>query len=205
MPRRILCLHGRMQSASIFSTKISGARRKLERSYELDFLDGPIIVDTTNKDDSTVVLRAWWNRDDNKKEFGIDDAIEYVQNEIKNRKPYDAIIGFSQGGTLAAALSTLNVSNVRAVITAGAPYSEEALRIISNKKDNNNDGNMDFSDDTNSIIIPKLLHFAGENDKMVPIESTRELCNKFGNDNGSLVIHEKGHLFPTRSAHVTTM
>ena len=54
---RILCLHGKFQSAAIFSNKIAGARRKLEREYDLHFIDGPIQLDEDNED-----ARAWWLR-----------------------------------------------------------------------------------------------------------------------------------------------
>jgi len=49
-----------------------------------------------------------------------------------------------------------------------------------------------------------MLHFAGETDDMVPVESTRELCDRAGR-RGRLVVHEKGHLFPTRSVYVKEM
>jgi len=46
------------------------------------------------------------------------------------------------------------------------------------------------------LTIPKL-HLAGETDLMVPVHSTRTLSERAGN--GELVIHEQGHLFPTRA------
>jgi Serine hydrolase (FSH1) len=42
--KRILCLHGKFQSGAIMSNKIAGARRKLARVYQLDFLNGPILL-----------------------------------------------------------------------------------------------------------------------------------------------------------------
>ena len=52
------------------------------------------------------------------------------------------------------------------------------------------------------LSIPKL-HYAGETDAMVPVESTRKLCEEGGS--GELIVHEKGHMFPTKSASVKEM
>ena len=86
---RILCLHGRYQSGSIFRNKIAGARRKLEREYELHFLDGPILLNEEEK------VYGWWNRDENGKHTLVEEAFEYVIEQTKAEQ-YDAIIGFSQ-------------------------------------------------------------------------------------------------------------
>lgn len=67
---RILCLHGKMQSASVFKNKIGGARRKLERNCDLYFLDGPITIDQIKNISETNMGEAsyaWWTRN----EFGM--------------------------------------------------------------------------------------------------------------------------------------
>ena len=181
----ILCLHGRYQSGSIFRNKIAGARRKLEREYELHFLDGPILL---NEEEEKVY--GWWNRDENGKHTLIHEAFDYVIEQTKTEQ-YDAIIGFSQGGTLATALALSGVvPNIRAICTAGAPCTHEVLDIANKLSDNSK---------KNGLDIPKL-HLAGETDSMVSVESTKELVEKGGN--GQLIIHDQGHLFPTRSARV---
>ena len=50
--------------------------------------------------------------------------------------------------------------------------------------------------------IPKL-HFAGETDNMVSVGSIQQLCEIGGN--GRIIIHEKGHLFPTKAVYVNEM
>ena len=52
------------------------------------------------------------------------------------------------------------------------------------------------------LNIPKY-HFAGETDTIVPVESSRTVCQAGGS--GVLVLHEKGHLFPTRAQYVNEM
>mmetsp|Transcript_25962 Transcript_25962/g.54163 ORF Transcript_25962/g.54163 Transcript_25962/m.54163 type:complete len:300 (+) Transcript_25962:37-936(+) len=203
---RILCLHGKFQSGSSFSNKIGGARRKFAREYELDFLDGPIILpdegDDTNanadnentaNDDTSLAPRSWWVKSEDGKHTLIREAIDYViqQTEIET---YDAIIGFSQGGTMATALSLSGaLPNVRAVVTAGAPYVAEAFNVALELSKSNS------STLTEGCDVPKL-HFAGERDNLVTVDSMRELCEKGGN--GKFILHDQGHLFPTRSARV---
>ena len=193
---RILCLHGKFQSGAIFSNKIAGARRKICREYELDFLDGPIILeqedgDTDNAtEDLSKAPRAWWVRSDDGKHTLVKEALEYVRQQTE-AESYAAIIGFSQGGTLATALALSGaLPNVRAVVTAGAPYISEAFDVAT-----------ELSKDScwNGSEIPKL-HLAGETDALVSVESMRELCEKGGN--GKFILHDQGHLFPTRSARV---
>ena len=184
----ILCLHGRYQSGSIFRNKIAGARRKLEREYELHFLDGPILLNEEEEEEDKVY--GWWNRDENGKHTLIEEAFDYVIEQTKTEQ-YDAIIGFSQGGTLATALALSGVMpNIRAICTAGAPCTHEVLDIANKLSDKSK---------KNGLDIPKL-HLAGETDSMVSVESTKELVERGGN--GQLIIHDQGHLFPTRSARV---
>lgn len=199
---RILCLHGKFQSGTTFSNKIGGARRKIAKEYELDFLDGPIILPQTNEEgeddganvvDLSLAPRAWWHKSDDGKHTLIREAFDYVIQQTEADQ-YDAIIGFSQGGTLATALALSGaLPNVRAVLTAGAPFTTEAFDAASE---------LSNLSSKNGFDIPKL-HLAGETDALVAVESTRELCEKGGN--GKLVVHDQGHLFPTRSARVREM
>ena len=192
---RILCLHGKYQSATSFANKIGGARRKLAREFDLHFLDAPIVLDDSplgNED-----ARAWWLRQEDDgggggggggfKHVLVPEAIEYIKHETKGSE-YCAILGFSQGGTLATALAVSGVIRVRALVTAGAPDAADVF---------------DRIDSTEAgLAIPKL-HFAGETDGLVPVESTRQLCTRAGH--GQLVCHEKGHLFPTKAEYVNQM
>lgn len=194
---RILCLHGKFQSGTTFSNKIGGARRKIAREYELDFLDGPILLEEgDNGGDLSLAPRSWWLKsDDDGKHTLIHEALEYVVQQTE-ADAYDAVIGFSQGGTLATALALSGaLPNVRAVVTAGAPFIAEAF-----------DAALELSSSTslsvNGFDIPKL-HLAGETDALVAVQSTSELCDKGGN--GKLIVHDQGHLFPTRSARVREM
>ena len=183
---RILCLHGKSQSGAVLSNKIAGARRKLARVYELDFMDAPIPLEEEGQ-------LAWWLRDEHGKHILVEDAFEYVSKAV-GKQNFDAILGFSQGGALATALAVSGtVPGVRAVLTAGAPFVQEAFDVARKRAQETID---------HGLSIPKL-HYAGETDAMVPVESTRKLCEEGGS--GELIVHEKGHMFPTKSASVKEM
>jgi predicted esterase len=191
--KRILCLHGKMQSGAIMSNKIAGARRKLAREYDLHFLDAPIVLTSEGGSEMGPQL-AWWTRNEDGKHILVQEAFDYVLQKTKGES-YDALLGFSQGGVLATALSLSGAfPDVRAVVTAGSPMVDEAFQVA-----------MDMADEAtveNGKNIPKY-HFAGETDVMVPVESSRTMCEEGGS--GVLVLHEKGHMFPTRAQYVNEM
>jgi predicted esterase len=211
---RILCLHGRSQSGAIFSNKIGGARRKLERVYELDFLDGPILLPSSSETSTSAAeprpqpqLFAWWERNEDQQHVQVDAALEYVRSKTKGQT-YHALIGFSQGGTLATALALSGVfADIKAVVTAGSPCVDEAFeaalrhQMAINTAVEQPEQQVGFGKGKNNAI-PKL-HFAGETDTMVSVDSTRRLCEQGGM--GEVVVHEKGHLFPTKAVHTNYM
>mmetsp|Transcript_5759 Transcript_5759/g.8891 ORF Transcript_5759/g.8891 Transcript_5759/m.8891 type:complete len:270 (-) Transcript_5759:405-1214(-) len=207
---RILCLHGKTQSGAIFRNKIAGARRKLERPYELHFLDGPILLDEQGRgmvDGARCAEQnekemesdqappppktyAWWLRDEHGQHTHVREAFEYIKKETKGQQ-YDALLGFSQGGTVATCVALSGIlPGVRAVVTAGAPYVEETFEIAQE---------LNQKPTCDGLQIPKF-HLAGETDAMISVDSTKALCDNGGN--GILEVHEQGHLFPTRAAVV---
>jgi predicted esterase len=217
---RILCLHGRSQSGAIFSNKIGGARRKLARVYELDFLDGPILLPSSSETSTSTSdgepqpqpqLFAWWERNEDQQHVQVDAALEYVRSKTKGQT-YHALIGFSQGGTLATALALSGVfGDIKAVVTAGSPCVDEAfeaalrhqmaINTAVEQPEQEPEQQVGFGKEKN-IAIP-MLHFAGDTDAMVSVESTRRLCEQGGM--GEVVVHEKGHLFPTKAIHTNYM
>lgn len=203
--KKILCLHGRCQSGSIMSNKIAGARKKLQRVYDLDFLDAPFEIKTVDNGDQPPPPRQleWWTRDEStgKPQSNVKEAFEYVI-EITKDKDYDAVIGFSQGGLLGTAMVLMGAfPTVRAVVTAGSPFRQQPF-------DTADQFIHQLEQETSLNVkeqgqeIPKL-HFAGETDNMVPVNSVEQLSEIGGN--GRMILHEKGHLFPTKAVYVNEM
>jgi len=202
---KVLCLHGRCQSGAMMSNKIAGARKKLQRVYDLDFLDAPFEIETVARNDEEPPPRQleWWTRDvsTGKPQSNVKEAFEYVIESTKD-KDYDAVIGFSQGGLLGTAMVLMGAfPKVRAVVTAGSPFREEPFE-TSCKFLSDLEAEESSKTEQRGKDIPKL-HFAGETDQMVPVNSVEKLCETGGN--GRVIIHEKGHLFPTKAAYVHEM
>jgi len=190
---RILCLHGLTQSGASFSDKIGGARRKLTRFYDLDFLDGPYPAQDFEGNESGL---GWWARDDMGRHVGVEKTFEYVHDYTKG-KHYDAILGFSQGGLLATALALSgDVSgDIKAVVTAGAPYRKDAFEVALARA-------AASATKVDGKTIPKF-HFAAYSDLTVPVKWVEDLSEAGGN--GQIVLHEKGHMFPTQASLVGQM
>ncbi|CAJ1932794.1 unnamed protein product [Cylindrotheca closterium] len=202
MKPRILCLHGKSQSGAIMSNKIGGAKRKLAKLYDLDFLDGPILE--APRDETTPQQQyAWWIRNEQGRDILMQECFDYVLEQTKD-KQYDAILGFSQGGLLATALvSSGRMPGIKAVVTAGAPFVQDVWDFCMTPAD----GDDSVKEETkvamaNGMVVPKL-HFAGETDQIIPVEWVQALCDQGGN--GELVLHEKGHMFPTKAVSVNKM
>jgi predicted esterase len=217
---RILCLHGKAQTAESFSKKIGGARRKLERRFDLTFLDGPIDLEHLEEEvsqstpatsasgsEATPMFntgRAWFLREPLEHREGayrylkLKEAMEYISDYASKYGPFDGVMGFSQGGTVATAMATSGAIPVRAVLTAGAPHIEEVFASASEWAAASEEVN--HSDI--GLAIPKL-HLAGTTDAIISVESTNELCRRGGN--GELIEHDKGHMFPTKAVYVDKM
>ena len=202
MKPRILCLHGKTQSGAIMANKIGGAKRKLAKLYDLDFLDGPIPEGTPEENQPQPY--AWWLRNEQGRDILMQECFDYVMERTKDQS-YDAILGFSQGGLLATALvSSGRMPGIKAVVTAGAPFVQDVWDFcMSPHSAYDNDKEVDMKAAIeNGMGIPKL-HFAGETDVIIPVEMVQALCDMGGN--GELVLHDKVHMFPTKAASVNKM
>jgi len=194
---------------NIMSNKIAGARKKLQRVYDLDFLDAPFEIKATAENSDGAQYPppprqlGWWTREKStgRPESNLKEAFQYVIKSTKD-KDYDTVLGFSQGGLLGTAMVLMGAFlTVRAVVTAGSPFRQEPF-------DTADLFILQLAQRKESIIEQRgkdirKLHFAGETDSMVPVDSVQKLCDKGGN--GRVVTHEKGHLFPTKALYVNEM
>ncbi|KAH6699763.1 serine hydrolase FSH [Leptodontidium sp. MPI-SDFR-AT-0119] len=100
---RILCLHGRGSNNDIFKMQTAGFRSLLD-DYEFDFVQGQMPHTEGNwslhtKDFSSSSLWGYFNLLD------LEDIVETEQQVLQlaaENGPYDGILGYSQGATLAA-------------------------------------------------------------------------------------------------------
>ncbi|KAK2756471.1 hypothetical protein FQN54_005364 [Arachnomyces sp. PD_36] len=99
---RFLCLHGMSTNTSVLEFQIQGIRAKLDPSHEYVFLDGHIETDAAPGVGDIFPGPYYGYYTENSREQ-IEFAYERVINFVESRGPFGGVIGFSQGGALAAA------------------------------------------------------------------------------------------------------
>lgn len=111
---KVLMLHGFAMNAAAFSAKTSTLRKQLEQNdIEVVYLDGPLRLKqediSSNALDSSTPsvnandfnLRGWFVTEPDGVNFDIGPALQAVRDIIKEKGPFDGIVGFSQGAALA--------------------------------------------------------------------------------------------------------
>jgi len=127
---RVLCLHGAVSSPRVMSDQLAILRKRAAEDIEFVFAEGclvcsendPIVVQQIkimSQFYSNETFRQWmeplgvmfgWRRYD-----GLDLACQTVQDVLKKEAPIDAVLGFSQGATLA------HIVAAQAALGKGAP------------------------------------------------------------------------------------
>lgn len=99
---RFLCLHGRGTNAKIFEMQTARIREALD-DHEFVFIDGPIT--TVPAEGASAVTEEFYGYFE--QEITVSSAKELVLNMIEfveNNGPFDAVMGYSEGGIVAAML-----------------------------------------------------------------------------------------------------
>jgi hypothetical protein len=139
-------------------------------------------------EDSTP-MRTWFYRNGNVIiEESLDTTLNYLEEVWKRDGPFDGILGFSMGGSVASMLATMpeRFPGVRFVLIGGAPDVPSHLL-----------------DNHGQSKIPKhvkSLHLIGLADNAVPPHVSHSLASRFSNP--LVTEHEQGHCIPTRAAQL---
>lgn len=120
-PMRVLALHGWRTSAKVLDwqyTTYSGLGPKLSDLIEVTCIDaphpakGPTMGGIENFVDGPYF--EWWDAmkrpgsDTQSLYNGMPETVSYVLDYVKTHGPFDGLMGFSQGGTLAAVIMALH-------------------------------------------------------------------------------------------------
>lgn len=191
-PLRILGLHGYAQNGEFFRAR-TGALRKAIKA-EFHFIDAPyaarasFITDATDGANGRGPALGWWDFEGasrpaaSSRYVGLDETLSSLRHTIETEGPFDGILGFSQGATVAAMLCLLSpapppVSFV-VLVAAFLPRDLEVQRHFSS-------GACDG--------IP-TLHIMGEDDQLVPMESSAAVASCFAG--ATTATHPGGHAVP---------
>ncbi|MFN3199659.1 MAG: DUF924 family protein [Bradymonadia bacterium] len=178
-PARVLVLHGFRQNGGVLKAKTRKLRKALEGVAELVYVDAPHMCDP-----ETPHLRRWWDAQETPVRYaGWSQTLTYLQEVFQRQGPFDGVVGFSQGGAVAAllgALQPLEAIQLRFVISISSftPRDPELAPLMAQP-----------------LKLPSM-HIYGERDEMVPPERSIALSRCF--EHGALATHPGGHFAPDR-------
>lgn len=179
---KILCLHGNRQNAEIFRTRLGKIYSKLTVFADINIIDAPNVLEILPGNDLPFLTWYFYAGSDVDKS-SLDRSLKLIEKTANEKGPFDGIIGFSMGGELAAYVSSLNLpftKSLKFVICIGAPCFRLSIKNV------------------RSDI--RSLHFGGQKDDLVSIESSRQLSKFFCNP--TFVEHELGHCIPMKSNYI---
>ncbi|KAJ5484809.1 hypothetical protein N7539_004797 [Penicillium diatomitis] len=164
---RFLCLHGASTNSEIFQIQTGGLRQPLEeKGHSFTFLNGNVPSSCEEGLEGVVdgPFYSHYARDPALPGIQLAEAFEHVQRAIKREGPFDAVMGFSQGAALAAALIAHDAKEnpsgpplfrAGVFICSASPWESSGLERIESKPD------------TWAIIVP-TAHIVGNLDSLYP-------------------------------------
>ena len=187
---RILCLHGYAQNATFFRKRTGSLRTSTKAIAEYHFLDAPFPATAAflaggSADDRGEML-SWWQWEDAERAatsteyLGLETTLERVRSCLAEHGPFDGVLGFSQGATLAALLCLRPPRAFRfAVLISGFVPRDPAHASYF---------------EAPPLPLPSL-HVIGEADERVPPPVCRRLASCF--EAPTFHVHDGGHATPS--------
>lgn len=200
---RVLALHGYRQNGAVFRSRLGHLRKGLKAKCDFFFLDAPHAapgepeVEGMDGAGTREDPRSWWVWDDGAGAAGrpslvasyrgLDASLTLLKAALAEHAPIDGILGFSQGGAMAALLlSDLAAAGTPLpafAILAGAfaPRDPAAAAALAAAR-----------------LTTPTLFIAGDADALVPRARSEELAAAFAGD-AAWLRHPGGHAVPTCS------
>ncbi len=135
--------------------------------------------------------------------YNLDQPLKFLRDYIKENGPYDGLLGFSQGaGVISALLGGDSPEQLRE-INHGQDLRFAVVAATFMVEDTNNN-HAKFYHDHNDISIP-TCHIYGLSDTLVPKERSIKMLDFCVPEKTTIIEHEGGHQFPSKSAYVTSI
>lgn len=136
---RVLCLHGFRTSAAIFEKQILRWSPSILELLDLTFLDGPYTA--RGKSEVEGIFPGpyfeWYQFNKDFSELtNLEECKDYITNYMREHGPFDGLMGFSQGGVLAAAFAGLQQKGLALqqhpplrfiILVSGAGFNNQQL------------------------------------------------------------------------------
>lgn len=221
--KKILMLHGFVQSDKIFSSKTGGLRKNLNKiGFDLFYPNSPMKITkeelmahhniqpgedsdkkmasefntTTNGQD---VYYGWWKRKSKSlQEFDISqEVMDYLHNYVLENGPFEGIMGFSQGGAFAGYLLT----NFHKLLDLTHDQQPPLKFFVTFSGFRLEAPQFQSSYDKHPLSTPSL-HVQGEQDTVVAETRVLSLYDSFQEDRRTLLKHPGGHYVPNSKQYV---
>ncbi|KAJ5351829.1 hypothetical protein N7452_000803 [Penicillium brevicompactum] len=219
---KILMLHGSRQSGELFRAKLQALEKLFQRAFgpfqpgtnELIYPTAPFpLVSPSGTSELRDRHGAWsWFQSESIDGVlpGLNDSLLSIASILKESGPFDGIIGFSQGGALAAMIASLLEENRSDAFTqlsseggiefpeAFAQLTHPPLKFVVSIS-GYAVSHLDYCAFYSPAIRTPTLHFLGSMDTIVEEEVSMKLvhyCHE-GNKTSPIVVrHSGGHIVP---------
>lgn len=191
---RILCLHGYGQNADFFRARTGALRKALKSSCDFTFLDGTFEARASflgDADGERGAALGWWEWEEADRRaststayVGVDTTILRIRELIQAEGPFDGLLGFSQGATLAALLCLDPEPPPLKFALFFAAFAPKDPRVSAL-----------FEREPGQKLLLPTLHVMGKTDALVPMESSKRVSEAFAK--GQVLVHEGGHAVPS--------
>ncbi|KAE9555689.1 hypothetical protein FO519_001160 [Halicephalobus sp. NKZ332] len=190
-PYRFLCLHGYRQDGRALRQKMGSLRQKFSKTVEFDYVDAPHLAKVGDEPQIASEL-SWYATSEtgefyahstSPKAYGFEESIEVLDKHCEEHGPYNALLGFSQGGTMAHLYFAHCVKSGKKpfkgiVVFAGFPSKVDEHREL-----------MTCKNDAENLFILSTY------DTVITSNYTEELARN-GYSNPNLLYHEGRHGIP---------
>ena len=199
-------------SAEIQSTSIAALRYLVGDNHEYDYVDGgviwppaPGIEEVFGKDGE---YYTYFIPDS---AFGILSAVNYLADYIASEGPFDAVMGFSQGASLAATLILRNQEAKSGHPASAHPQNPFKCAIFLSGQlpfdcaDLERGKIRQLAPDIDNVVMEiPTAHFWGINDTLYP-DASPKLCRLCAEGSRLEVTHMAGHGVPSKGDELERM
>jgi uncharacterized protein (DUF924 family)/Ran GTPase-activating protein (RanGAP) involved in mRNA processing and transport len=198
---KILALHGFRQNGEVFRKRTRKLRLALEDIADLTVVTSPLPYSPKGDTREATLAafgyipdypsqRVWWlSSDDNREYEGFDTSLAFLETVFREQGPFDGVLGFAQGGTLAAVLAAMQphpiITFSFAICLSAFPSRAEAHAAYMAP---------------GSIKLPSI-HALGLSDILVTNDRSLRLFEAFDPARSVLVEHPGGHFVPSAWPH----
>eukprot|EP00443_Scrippsiella_acuminata_P072123 CAMPEP_0115449414 /NCGR_PEP_ID=MMETSP0271-20121206/41000_1 /TAXON_ID=71861 /ORGANISM="Scrippsiella trochoidea, Strain CCMP3099" /LENGTH=224 /DNA_ID=CAMNT_0002875577 /DNA_START=33 /DNA_END=704 /DNA_ORIENTATION=- len=203
---RLLCLHSFRTSGPILKDQMfqfSNFGEKLEHAgYDLEFLNAPYQCNEEDEKKVYAVVKQaftrhkkyyeWYNASDDKTEYRrLDETIAYLERMLEQKGPFDGLVGFSQGGSLAHLMAYLQATGQ--AFTRHPPF--KFIVILSSRRSRATI-HQPLWQAPPPKNLPKAIVFYGGKDKACPVEDAKKLIETLPGAE-EVYLPESDHRVPT--------